>query len=66
LKSSDRTEKRQDLTAQLDGIFNPKSVAIVGLPRGMKTGKLFLAALQDQGFPRDISFGAKKGPRDRG
>jgi acyl-CoA synthetase (NDP forming) len=40
----------QQLTDQLDAIFDSRSVAIVGLPRGMKTGKLFLISLQDQGF----------------
>jgi len=39
-----------DLKAQLDRLFLPRSVAIVGVPRGMKTGKLFLMAFQDQGF----------------
>jgi len=39
---------------QLHDLFNPKSVAIVGLPRGMKMGKLFLMALQDQGYPGHI------------
>jgi acyl-CoA synthetase (NDP forming) len=41
----------QELTAQIDALFNSKSVAIVGLPRGMKAGKLFLISLQDQGYP---------------
>ena len=40
--------------AQLHDLFNPKSIAIVGLPRGMKMGKLFLIALQDQGYPGPI------------
>jgi len=39
---------------QLHDLFNPKSVAIVGLPRGMKMGKLFLMALLDQGYPGHI------------
>lgn len=39
-----------ELTGQLDQIFHPDSVAIVGLPRGLKTGKVFLMALQDQKF----------------
>ncbi len=47
-------ETVQKLVAQLDAIFNAKSVAIVGLPRGLKTGKLFLISLQDQGFPGRI------------
>jgi acyl-CoA synthetase (NDP forming) len=38
------------LCAQIDALFNAKSVAIVGLPRGMKAGKLFLLALLDQGY----------------
>ncbi|MDZ7831444.1 MAG: CoA-binding protein [Desulfobacterales bacterium] len=37
-------------TKQLDQIFYPQSVAIVGLPRGLKTGKVFLMALLDQSF----------------
>ena len=41
----------RELRAQLDTLFNPKSVAVVGVPRGLKTGKLFLMALMDQGFP---------------
>jgi acyl-CoA synthetase (NDP forming) len=44
----------QGLMAQVDALFHPKSVAIVGVPRGMKTGKLFLMALLDQGFPGHI------------
>ncbi|MEA3471751.1 MAG: CoA-binding protein [Thermodesulfobacteriota bacterium] len=42
------TEK---LMEQLNVIFNPESIAIVGVPKGMKAGKLFLMALLDQGFP---------------
>ena len=38
------------LTAQIEALFNPGSIAVVGVPRGMKTGKLFLMALLDQGF----------------
>ena len=41
----------RELRVQLDTLFNPKSVAVVGVPRGLKTGKLFLMALMDQGFP---------------
>ena len=47
-------ENKKKLIAQLHDLFNPKSVAIVGLPRGMKMGKLFLMALQDQGYPGPI------------
>jgi len=39
---------------QIDALFHPESVAIVGVPRGLKTGRLFLMALQDQGFPGRI------------
>lgn len=39
-----------ELARQLESIFYPESVAIVGLPRGLKTGKVFLMALMDQQF----------------
>lgn len=39
-----------ELESQLNEIFNPESVAIVGLPKGMKTGKLFLIAILEMGF----------------
>lgn len=39
---------------QLDAMFNPDAVAIVGLPRGLKAGKLFLIALLDQKYPGRI------------
>lgn len=39
---------------QINALFHPESVAIVGVPRGMKTGRLFLMALQDQKFPGQI------------
>ncbi len=39
---------------QIDAIFHPRSVAIVGVPRGLKIGRLFLMALQDQKFPGRI------------
>jgi acyl-CoA synthetase (NDP forming) len=44
----------QELIAQLDSLFHARSVAVVGVPRGMKTGKFFLMALLDQGFPGHI------------
>jgi acyl-CoA synthetase (NDP forming) len=44
----------QGLIAQLDALFEAASVAIVGVPRGMKMGKLFLVALLEQGFPGQI------------
>jgi len=43
-------ESPQDVIAQIDGLFQARSVAIVGVPRGLKTGKVFLMALLDQGF----------------
>lgn len=45
---------KQELIAQIDSLYHPKSVAIIGLPRGLKTGKLFLLALLDQKFPGEI------------
>ena len=39
-----------DLTAQIDGLFNARSVAVVSVPRGLKTGSVFLTALLDQGY----------------
>ena len=44
----------KQLIAQLDAIFQPRSIALVGLPRGLKAGKLFLMALLDQGYPGTI------------
>jgi acyl-CoA synthetase (NDP forming) len=38
------------IIAQIEGLFHSRSVAIVGVPRGMKTGRVFLQALLDQGF----------------
>jgi len=35
---------------QIEALFHPDSIAIVGLPRELKTGKLYLIALQDQGY----------------
>lgn len=42
------------LMDQLRSLFYPRSVALVGIPRGMKMGKVFLTALLDQGFPGRI------------
>jgi len=39
-----------DLCAQIDDLFNSRSVAIVGVPRGLKTGSVFLTALLEQGY----------------
>jgi acyl-CoA synthetase (NDP forming) len=44
----------QMLIAQIDDLFHPRSVAVVGAPRGMKTGSVFLMALLDQGFAGQI------------
>ena len=44
----------QRLMAQIEAIFHPSSVAVVGVPRGMKSGKVFLMGLLDQGFPGTI------------
>jgi acyl-CoA synthetase (NDP forming) len=44
----------QDPLTQLDALFNPESVAVVGVPRGMKAGRMLLTALLDQGFPGQI------------
>ena len=44
----------QDTIDQIEALMHPRSVAIVGLPRGLKTGKLFLMTLQDQKFPGPI------------
>jgi acyl-CoA synthetase (NDP forming) len=44
----------QDLCEQIDGLFHSRSVAVVGVPRGMKTGRVFLTALLDQGFDGKI------------
>ena len=40
--------------SRIEELFNPRSVAIVGVPRGLKVGKLFLMALIDQGFQGPI------------
>jgi acyl-CoA synthetase (NDP forming) len=44
----------QDLIAEIDKLFHPRSVAVVGAPRGMKTGAVFLMALLEQGFSGPI------------
>lgn len=47
-------DPEKKLLEQIDSLFHPRSVAVVGVPRGMKMGKLFLVALRDQGFPGTI------------
>ena len=44
----------EQLLQHIDEILHPRSVAIVGVPRGMKTGKLFFMAILDQGFSGEI------------
>ena len=39
------------LTEQLNKMFQPSAIAVVGVPRSMKMGRLFLTALLDQGYP---------------
>ncbi|MEJ2719002.1 MAG: CoA-binding protein [Deltaproteobacteria bacterium] len=43
-------DSAKKLSAELDAIFHPESLALIGLPRGMKMGKLFLTAHRDMGF----------------
>lgn len=42
------------LIAQIDGLFHPRSIAVVGAPRGVKTGSIFLRGLLEQGFSGPI------------
>jgi len=44
----------QNVITQIDGLFNSRSVAVVGVPREMKVGRVFLTALLDQGFDGKI------------
>ena len=43
-------KSQEELIDQIDGLFNAKSIAIVGVPRGLKTGSVFLTALLEQGY----------------
>ncbi|MGM0427440.1 MAG: acetate--CoA ligase family protein [Thermodesulfobacteriota bacterium] len=43
-------ENPDPLIHQLNTLFHPQSLAIIGVPRGLKTGKLFLTALRDTGY----------------
>jgi acyl-CoA synthetase (NDP forming) len=47
-------ESLETTNTQIESLFNAQSVAIVGVPRGMKAGKIFLMALLDQKFPGKI------------
>ncbi len=38
----------------LDGLFSPGSIALYGIPRGLKAGKVFFLGLLDQGFAGPI------------
>jgi acetyltransferase len=38
----------------LQGLFSPRSVALYGIPRGLKPGKVFFLGLLDQGFEGPI------------
>ncbi|MEW6439542.1 MAG: CoA-binding protein [bacterium] len=40
--------------SELDALVHPRSIALVGLPRGMKAGKVFLLGLLDQQFAGPI------------
>ena len=44
----------QGVIQRLDELFHPRSVAVVGVPRELKSGRLFLLALLEQGFPGDL------------
>jgi len=49
-----KTKSAPALIAQIDELFHPRSIAVVGAPRGMKTGAVFLLGLLEQGFPGPI------------
>jgi acyl-CoA synthetase (NDP forming) len=38
----------------IQGLFSPGSIALYGIPRGLKAGKVFFLGLLDQGFPGPI------------
>jgi acyl-CoA synthetase (NDP forming) len=38
----------------MDAVFNPRSIAMVGVPEGMKMGRLFLMGLQSAGYRGSI------------
>ncbi len=45
-----KNKPREDRAGGLEALFYPQSIALIGVPRGFKTGKLFLVGLLDQGF----------------
>ena len=49
--STSETEEGDTLFQEIHALFHPRSVAVVGVPTGLKMGRLFLMALLDQGFP---------------
>jgi acyl-CoA synthetase (NDP forming) len=44
----------EDLSGLMEAIFNPKSVAVVGVPEGPKMGRLFLMGLVASGYKGKI------------
>jgi acyl-CoA synthetase (NDP forming) len=44
----------EGLNAVMEAIFNPASIAMVGVPEGMKMGRLFLMGLQSAGYRGNI------------
>jgi acyl-CoA synthetase (NDP forming) len=42
------------MQGDLQGMLSPRSIALIGIPRGFKTGKVFLLGLIDQGFDGPI------------
>jgi acyl-CoA synthetase (NDP forming) len=40
----------ENLATVMEAIFNPASIAVVGVPEGMKMGRLFLMGLQSAGY----------------
>ena len=53
-RSTCHLEPNHSLISQIDALFHPRSIAIIGAPRGMKTGAVFLNGLLEQGFPGPI------------
>jgi acyl-CoA synthetase (NDP forming) len=47
-------KRLSDTSIRIHDLFHPRSIAVIGVPRGIKTGRLFLTALIDQGFPGTI------------
>jgi acyl-CoA synthetase (NDP forming) len=47
-------ESQQALIDQIDALFHPRSIAVIGAPREVKTGSIFLLGLLEQKFPGTI------------